>query len=181
MKKAGTAIALAAAGLVLLSKRAGAPGRRVAARERAAGVLPELHQLLDEWEASGPHEVIVAPLGGLRASSDDQAELAALGMSAATDLRSTPHGRGAALDVWPTSFLAYVPQSWGGTRANWASWEQVANPVKREFAVFGAFAEARGLKWGGRWRSAKYPNGDQPHVEIPGWTSLPFPPSQGVA
>lgn len=180
MKKS-TALVLGAAALVALTaRRASAPAGRVHMRERANGVLQPLHELLDAWEAQGLHDVIIAPYGGLRSSSEDQAELAALGMSAASNLSTTPHGRAAALDVWPVSFLACVPQSWGGTRSTWASWEQVPDPVKLEFAVFGHFAEARGFVWGGRWRSSTYPNGDQPHVEIKNWRSLPFPPQPQV-
>lgn len=144
-------------------------------RERADNVHPELAEVLDAWEREGTHAVVVAPLGGRRASSGDQQQLAALGMSAATDLRSTPHGRGAALDVWPESFLAHVPLSWGGTAARWSSWAELPQSVRDEFAVFGEWAEARGLVWGGRWRSATYPNGDQPHIELANWRTLPFP------
>lgn len=144
-------------------------------RERAEGVRPELAAVLDAWAQEGTHAVVVAPFGGRRSSNDDQQQLAALGMSAATDLRSTPHGRGAALDIWPEGFLEHVPMSWGGTAARWSSWSELPQELRDQFAVFGEWAEARGLVWGGRWRSSTYPNGDQPHIELPNWRSLPFP------
>lgn len=143
--------------------------------DRARGVHPSLRALLEDWDRTGAHRVVVALNGGLRSSADTQAELAAAGMSNATTLQVTPHGRGGAIDVWPLSFLPHVPVSSGGTALRWSSWEQLPQGVKDDFRVFGEWAEARGFKWGGRWRSAKFPNGDQPHIELANWSSLPFP------
>jgi hypothetical protein len=145
-------------------------------KHRVQGCLDPIHVLLSLWEIDGKHDILVAPNGGLRLNAATQAALAQSGMSRAADLRSTPHGRGAAVDVWPTSFLAHVPERDGGTAKRWTSWEALPVGVKADFLVFGEFAEARGFKWGGRWRNAMFPYGDQPHVEILAWQSLPYPP-----
>lgn len=161
------AAALLALALLGSSGRKGT-GARVYNRERAEGVRSELQDLLLAWEQYGTHDVQIATNGGLRTSQAVQAQLAAEGGSNATSLRQTPHGRGAALDVWPVGFERYV----NGT------WQAVPEELRAQFEAFGAFAEGRGFVWGGRWRSAKFPNGDQPHVEIRGWQSLPYPPTQ---
>lgn len=145
-------------------------------RARAHGVHPHLMALLDSWGVDGTHDVLVAPNGGVRTDEALQASTAAAGLSQAKTLRSTPHGRAAALDVWPVSFLPYVPVSAGGTGNRWVGWEQLPELVRNEFFVFGLFAETRGCKWGGRWRGKAFPNGDQPHVEMADWQRLPFPP-----
>lgn len=146
--------------------------------ERAAGCLLPLHVLLQAWTEQGKHDVLVAPNGGLRTNAVRQATLASLGLSRAKELRSTPHGRGAAVDVWPCSFLPYVPEEEGGTGKRWTSWDNLPVGVKADFLVFGEFAESRGFTWGGRWRHADFPHGDQPHVQMKGWTALPFPPTR---
>ena len=143
--------------------------------ERARGIHPQLRALLDSWCVDGSHNVLVAPNGGVRTDEALQASTAAAGLSQAKTLRSTPHGRAAAVDVWPVSFLPFVPLSAGGTGSRWVSWEQLPELVRNEFFLFGLFAETKGLKWGGRWRGKTFPNGDQPHVELPDWQSLPFP------
>lgn len=152
-----------------------ASGTRVLMRGRADGVHPQLRALLDAWELEGSHVVVVAPDGGVRTDAAKQAGFAAGGMSGAATLATTPHGRGVALDVWPASFLPHVPVSSGGVAARWTSWEDLPESVRAEFQAFGEFAERRGLRWGGRWRSATFPNGDQPHVELAQWTTYPFP------
>jgi len=146
------------------------PGR-VLQRENARGVHQDLQGLLDEWERVGTHQVLIpsSPWGGLRTSEADQASYAGDGYSAAATLRATPHGRGGGLDVWPVGFEHYV----NGT------WQAVPAELKQRFTDFGVFAELNGFVWGGRWRSASYPNGDQPHVELRNWRSLPFPPPPG--
>jgi hypothetical protein len=152
----------------------GATGK-VLMRSRADGVHPDLRALLDAWDSQGAHVVVVAPDGGLRTDPALQAGFAAGGMSGASTLATTPHGRGVGLDVWPVSFLPHVPVGSGGTASRWSSWAELPESVKAEFLAFGEFSEARGFKWGGRWRSAKFPNGDQPHVELPNWTRFPYP------
>lgn len=146
--------------------------------ERAEGCLLPLHQLLADWARSGRHDVLVAPNGGLRTDAVKQSTLASLGLSRAKELRHTPHGRGAAVDVWPASFLAHVPVAEGGTARRWTSWDNLPVGVQADFMAFGEFAESHGFTWGGRWRSASFPHGDQPHVEMRGWTALPFPPTR---
>lgn len=153
------------------SALAGVSMGRVRNRGNAAGVHPSLQALLDEWERYGSHDVMIpsSPWGGLRTSEAQQAGYAQGGMSDATTLASTPHGRGAAIDVWPVEFPLYVSGTWAA----------VPDAVKAKFAAFGDFAEARGFTWGGRWRSASMPNGDQPHVEIKNWRAMPYPPPNG--
>jgi D-alanyl-D-alanine carboxypeptidase len=136
-------------------------------KERAAGVHPELRALLDAWDAFGTHKAVVAYEGGKRTDAAKQASYAASGTSNAATLETTPHGRGAAVDVYPASFLPHL--------ALRTAWPDLPQQVRDEFEAFGVFAEGRGFTWGGRWRSAKFPYGDQPHVELRNWKSLPFP------
>lgn len=162
----GVVVALGVGVWLMRGGKAEAPtvkAARVLKRERAAGVLLPLDELLDAWEREGTHDVEVAPDGGYRTDAAKQASYAADGNSNAVTLAQTPHGRGAGLDVYPVGFVTRIP------------WEQQPQEIKLKFAAFGSFAEQRGLEWGGRWRGAKFPNGDQPHVEIKGWRSLPFP------
>ena len=159
-----TALAATLGAVALLSARH-ATSARVLNRDRARGVLPDLLALLDAWELEGAHTVTIAPDGGLRTDAAKQAGYAASGNSNATTLEQTPHGRGAALDVWPTDFADYVS----------GPWTDVPEAIKAKFEAFGVFAEQRGLVWGGRWRGAGFANGDQPHVELQNWRAYPYP------
>lgn len=145
-------------------------GPRVVGRQWAQGVRRELLALLDAWEVHGTHDVMIpgpadlrsfsGPPAGLRTGPEAeaaQAEAYRVGLTNARTLAETPHGAGAALDVWPVGFDPRVP------------WEQQPGLVQSQFTAFGLFAEARGFVWGGRWRSAKFPNGDQPHVQVKNW------------
>lgn len=159
------------------------PRVMVLGREHTNGLHPRLIALLDDWDANGTHVVRVpgpmelAPLGfppaGLRsgaAAAAAQARTAAAGGSAATTLTSTPHGPrqfqgrsvGWAVDVWPDGFNPLQ------------SWELTPQVIKDRFRAFGTFARDRHqLEAGTFWKSATFPNGDQPHVEVPGWRSAP--------
>lgn len=133
-------------------------------RERAAGARPELLELLDAWEREGTHAVMVAPDGGLRFGSEAAAKQAAFfksGASKAATLADTPHGRGCALDVWPTGF-------------NPSKSMDSQPDMRARFRVFGEWAERKGFVWGGRWASFG-PDGDAPHVEVPNWRRFPMP------
>lgn len=143
-------------------------------RDLARGVHPSLQALLDAWELEGWFPVTIAHgtygpityVGGLRSSASQQASTAGAGLSRASTLASTPHGRGAALDVWPVGFDPTKPFS--------------AQPnMQQLMQAFGEFAERRGLVWGGRWVNFKPAGaevaGDWPHVEVKNWRSLPFP------
>lgn len=143
--------------------------------ERARGVHPRMLVLLQEWRKRGTFELVVGFHGGLRVDPTVQAMLSGAGMSAANNLRITPHGRGGALDLWPISFLAHVPRSWGGEARRWTTWPELPQLVRDQFAVIGVFSEGLGFKWGGRWVGHSYPNGDQPHHELADWQRLPFP------
>ena len=170
--------ALAVVGMVVLSRGVGAgdneqidPNVLVQRRELAAGVHPQLQALLDDWNANGTHPVRIGDNGGLRTDSLIQQAIAASGLSKATNLATTAHGRGAALDVWPVGF---------NPNASFASQPAMMALMQ----VFGEFAEARGYKWGGRWqikftpeqKAGLAPPGDWPHVEMPDWVALPYPP-----
>lgn len=167
---------LLVAGLVLVAGKATAAvgvgtSRRasVGSRWAAAGVHPALQALLDAWEREGWFDVEVGtpfggfPGGGLRTASDAGGQLAACqqGLSGACTLAETPHGRGAALDIWPAGF---VP-----TR-DYASQPGTLELMRQ----FGQWAKTQGFDWGGDWA-----NPDMPHVEMRGWRSLPFPPPNG--
>lgn len=165
------AIVLAVVGLASTSASASpSSSGRVRNRERAKGVYPVLQTLLDDWEREGTHDVEISPMhGGVRWTEDVQRELAGDGMSAADTLEKTPHGRAAALDIWPIGFAQYVN----------GRWEDVPAEIRARFQIFGEWAERKGFVWGGRFHSSTYPNGDQPHVEIRAWRTLPFPPQAG--
>ncbi len=168
--------AIIAAGAVIVAGGAAAAvaSRKVRYLENAAGTHPALRALLTAWDSTGTHTVTVAPAGtdwpipgGLRLEVEGQAQAAALGLSNATTLRDTPHGRGAALDVWPDGF-------------NPRRGFDVQPSMKQLFQVFGEWAELQAVRvgsaefsftWGGRFSKP-----DMPHVEIYGWRSLPFPP-----
>lgn len=145
-----------------------AASMKVLNRERASGVLQPLQVVLDRWELEGTHTIVIAggpswPYpGGLRTDASEQAAAAAGGLSRATTLDSTPHGRGAALDVWPEGF---DPRRGFDTQPG----------MKHLMAVFGEWAERQGLEWGGRWQQP-----DMPHVQLRDWRQYPYPP-RGVA
>lgn len=152
-------------------------GARVLNRSAAYGVHPKLQEFLDLWEQRGPFDIEIGELpgfpgGGLRTDEAGQAKACSTPtsgggtLSSACDLASTPHGRGAALDLWPVGF-GFNP---------YLSWAQWTPEIKAAFETIGEFAEAQGLTWGGRWRSATFPHGDQPHIEMKNWRTLPFPP-----
>lgn len=111
----------------------------------------------------------------------DQAKLYALGRTVAngdaTDAKplgsvvtnaataaTTPHGRGAAIDV---AFL--IDGKLVGPRPGPGndSWD-----AELPWDALGKLGEEMGLVWGGRFRSFS----DKPHFETTGWKALPFPP-----
>lgn len=147
-------------------------------KERLNGVHPLIRvDFVALMEAELGFDTVVAPNGGLRTDAAKQAATAAAGMSNATTLKATPHGRGGAGDFYPLSFLPFVPVQFGGTGKAWVSWEKLPQQVRDEFAAIGVLAEKHGYEWGGRFKGPKFPNGDQPHVQIKGWQIyLPFPP-----
>jgi hypothetical protein len=166
----GAGVIVAGAGAAVASS-----ARRVGFIEHATGVHPALRGLLGEWNRVGGHTVVVAPgdvaswpyPGGVRTDEAGQVAAAGAGLSKATTLRDTAHGRGAALDVWPDGF---DPHRGFDTQPG----------LEHLFRVFGEWAEAQSVQvggdvwnftWGGRWKKP-----DLPHVEIFGWRSLPFPP-----
>lgn len=146
-------------------------------KERANGVHPELRvDFIATMEAELPFDVVVALNGGLRLDEKAQAATAKSGLSNAKTLRATPHGRGGALDIYPVSFLPFITAQYGGTGKVNVPWAKLPQKVRDEFAAIGALAEKHSYEWGGRFKGAKFPNGDQPHVQIKGWQLMPFPP-----
>lgn len=146
-------------------------------RERAEGVHSSLIALLDAWEREGSFPILVAPDGGLRIgaiAAASQLRFYLTGLSKAKTLSETPHGRGAALDIYPVGFdskkgLSKQPE----IRAKWLT--------------LIAFAQARGFISGKDWTSFVAPDGttgDWPHLQMANWTKLPYPPPdyrQGMA
>lgn len=169
------AIAVGAVAAALLLSRGGNVGRRFGGRENMGNVLPELYRLADRWDDVGTHSVRVPsaqetaaiglPPAGAReggAAAALQAQAYASGASGARTLDETPHGAGpgfqaAAIDVWPVGFNPRVP------------WERQPPEIVQAFRTFGEFAEREGFVWGGRWTGARFPHGDQPHVEVRNW------------
>lgn len=165
------ALLLVAVAVVALAAKAGI-GARVRYRERAAGVIAELGEFLDWWEANGPFDVVVAVDGGVRYDEATQRAYYEAGASKAPTLSATPHGRAAAVDLVPSGFDPRKP---------------IDAVTYRRFLTIGESAEARGLVWGGRWLRAFPPSsvnpygGDLPHVEVRNWAALPYPPRSSVA
>jgi hypothetical protein len=149
---------------------------KVLRRERADGVDARLQAFLDWWEANGPFELLVLKHGGLR-SQRVVDELFAQGrtqpgppcrckvkpcmkhplgltVTNAKLASQTPHGRAGGLDAAPLI----------DGRVSWDEWKW--------FLTYGELAEKRGLEWGGRWTDPR----DGPHVQVPDWERLPFPP-----
>lgn len=171
---------LIVAGAVVLSTLATTRGGIVTAgeaclvlhRERARGVHPQLQQLLDVWAREGTHNIVIAGgtvggvpyVGGLRTQADQDAA-AARGLTNAPALKDTPHGRGAALDVWPEGF---DPARGFTTQPE----------MLKRCDDFGAFAVRYGFV-SGKGFNMTAPDGtrgDRVHVELPNWRALPFPP-----
>lgn len=136
--------------------------------ELAIGVHPSLVALLEAWEQHGTHDVMVAhgvgfPAGGLRTDVLAQHKAFVDGLTKARTLADTPHGRGAAIDIWPVGFNPHRDFS--------------TQPGMEDlFRDFGEFAEGMGFRWGGRFGGFGQ-HGDMPHVEILNWHSLPYPPA----
>lgn len=144
--------------------------------DRARGVHPRMLVLLQEWVKRGPFEIVVGLNGGLRTDPTVQAMLSGNGMSAANNLRITPHGRGGALDLWPVSFLAHVPKSWGGEARRWTTWPELPPVVRDQFALIVTFSKGFGVyNQGADWVGRAYEHGDNPHHELKDWQRLPFP------
>lgn len=134
-------------------------------RQRAAGVDRRLVAFLDWWEINGPFPIVIDPQGGVRRDEAAQKALFDKGSSNAASLSQTAHGRGGALDVYPV------------LRSSGHAVQQIATNDRAKFQVIGEAAEKLGLTWGGRWKSLY----DGPHIEVPNWKQLPFPPGGGVA
>lgn len=135
---------------------------KVQNRERARGAVAQLQAFLDWWEVNGPFAILVAPDGGLRTDAAKQAMYYAQGNSKAKTLAETPHGRGAALDLWPVGF-------------NPVKKLEQQPDIKAKFEEMGRIAKAApfNFTWGGDW------GWDYPHVEVKNWRkTLPYPPSQ---
>lgn len=179
----GGAVAYALRGRVAVSgprvvgTRGAAVGAQVQQEWNADGTHPQLRAFLTEWKRSGPFGLFVPKGGGLRTDAAEQARLFAEGASKARTLLETSHGRGAGLDAYPV----LAGRIYGGSGE--LDWPR-ANEL---FDAYGARAEAFGLVWGGRWVKSFPPGpknpkgGDRPHIEVPGWESLPVPNSAKVA
>ena len=145
---------------VLVASSSSATQPLVLRPERAYGVRPELLGFLDWWRIHGPFRITIGEHGGLRTSDTVQLALYLKGASDARTLRDTPHGRGAALDLYRVT--------------RWTERGAVLEVALADHAAFGAIgaaAKAYGLAWGGDWQKP-----DEPHVQLPDWRSLPFQP-----
>lgn len=123
-------------------------------------VRPELAAKARKLEASAAKMGIkFVWTSGLRTEAE-QAALYAQGrtkpgrvVTQAASARTSPHGRGAALD------FAVL------TREGRPTWDP---PYWHVYEVVGRLAEAEGLAWGGRFLHM-----DMPHVQLADWKSLP--------
>jgi hypothetical protein len=150
-------------GVLLMEKeQANAPkgAKLVSGRTRLVNVHPQLQQLISMWEYDGSHDIFIPADGAMREgieASSHQLQLYLSGRSGARTLAETPHGRGAALDVWPVGY-------------DFAKDVSLQPLMKTRLEKFGAFAKTYGFTWGGDWSSIK----DYPHVEITNWRNLPY-------
>lgn len=132
-------------------------------REMADPLDARLRAALDEYAVGGPWPIRLT--SGLRigpAAEVEQLSYFNTGKSKAKTLDQTPHGRGGAFDFG----VVNVPLVSIHT----------AKDHPELYAQCAAFFEARGLVWGGRFPGFY----DGPHIEVPNWRALPYPP-QGVA
>jgi hypothetical protein len=163
---AGAVVVAGGAAAAALSSRAGH-------RENLRGVHPALVWLYDKWGAEGTHDAVIAPgddgnwpyPGGLRTDASSQADAAAGGLSKATTLEQTPHGRGAAIDVWPKGFDPHR----GFNVAGQLPGAELLMRAFGEWAEVQVHPDGWRYRWGGHF-------GDEPHIELLDWESLPFPP-----
>ena len=169
------AVVLVGALTAVFLLRSNVDGKRFKGRANMGNVAEAFYRLADRWDDVGTHEVFVPspaetaaiglpPAGAREGAAAAAAQLAAYnsGASGARTLDETPHGAGVgmpaeAIDVWPVGFNPRI------------AWEKQPEEIKARFLAFGSFAEREGFVWGGRWRSARFPNGDQPHVETLNW------------
>ncbi len=130
--------------------------------ERLQGIHPSLLAFVGSWQQTGKFPILAAFDGGLRTDSAKQLQYYNLGNSNAKTLDQTPHGRGAAMDLYPVGFDTRI----GITRDS-----PFELNFKWAFYEMGEAAERAGLVWGGRWTKPY----DLPHIEVPNWRSLPYP------
>lgn len=138
------------------------PPGQVSGRNNLVNVRRELQEFFAWWNSAGPFAVRVT--SGLRTDAQ-QRQLYAQGRTApgvivthAQTASDSAHGRGAACDAYP-----------------FAGGKLVLDTKDPRWKQFGEAAEAWGLVWGGRWTRLV----DYPHVEVPGWRSLPVPNGGG--
>lgn len=138
--------------------------------QRMDGVVPELRETVLRWD--GPFDILVAPDGGLRTDPAKQLQYFNEGNSKARTLAETPHGRGAAVDLWPMSFNPSRPlftAAEDDKNKTDVSRFTIHQPIAfAHFEYMRAWATRHGLTILGRW--------DLPHWELPQWRSLPYPP-----
>lgn len=160
--------AAAALGLavVLSERRSGLSGggAKVFHRERLQGVHPKLVAFLDWWERNGDFPLVVT--SGVRTEAEQRA-LYAQGRTTAGSIvtnaasaSQTAHGRGGAIDVYPAVLNATGTAVAAVQDKDWT-----------KFQLIGERAKAFGLAWGGDFKTLR----DGPHLEVPGWQSIPMP------
>ncbi len=146
---------------------------RVFHYNRAAGCDERLLDFLGWWQVHGPHVITIPETGGPRYSQLEQRRLFVAHKSMAKTLEDTPHGRCGALDAYP-AILDPTGRFVAGIHL-----DASAPEAKALFLAWGEAAESCGLKWGGRFLPIDPITGlgwDCPHIEVPDWQSLPFPP-----
>ena len=130
--------------------------------ERLKGVLPELQSVILSW--NGPFNILIAPEGGLRTDAAKQLAYYNAGNSKAKTLEETPHGRGAAIDVWPEGFDPTKSLDLQPT-------------IRSQFIFIREWALSKGLVLIGTpdvtW--------DYPHLQLQYWKRYPYPPSKGIS
>ena len=137
--------------------------RKVRNRVVAFGVHPSLSAALDEWALNGPFPITVG--SGVRTNTA-QKVLYALGRDNAGNIVDKSKVATYARDATET---AHGKRSTGGTAMDLdPSPATVAN-----YRVMGAWFEARGFEWGGRWTEKFPPNGDMRHIQVKGWKQIP--------
>jgi D-alanyl-D-alanine carboxypeptidase len=143
--------------------------------ERVTGVDDRLSWFLAGWQVHGPFEIVIPPDGGVRKDAARQAVFYAQKTSNAATLADTPHGRAGAIDICP---YGPTPLTRKGSTVFVLGPQYPENlpphlqaECVAKFRRIGAIAKRLGFVWGGDWARP-----DMPHIEVPDWRLLPFPP-----
>lgn len=160
-------LALAGGGVaVYVTTRGRRHGKRVFNLQNLDGCDARLLAFVDWWELHGSFPVTFAADSGVRTDEAHQADLFLTGKSNARTLADTAHGRGGGIDGYP----AVLNEAGDGVSSILV--DSSAETLRR-YREWGEAGKRCGLVWGGDWTLRDYP-----HLELPDWKRLPYPPKR---